>query len=168
MKHGDRYPQALAVAKERFREEVERLRASGMALEVESREHRELERKFVPPYAEDMFAEKWRKLLPDQPSWTVPAHLSKDAYSHIHYDSEQKRTISPREAARLQSFPDGFKFLGNMGDCYRQIGNAVPPLLAWVIARTVVETLRVNPVSAPLSIAAGSDSKSAEQVSAAL
>jgi len=42
--------------------------------------------------------------------------------------------ISLREAARLQSFPDAFAFTGNMGDCFRQIGNAVPPLLAWAIA----------------------------------
>ena len=64
----------------------------------------------MPPYPESIFVDKWRKLVPDQPSWTVPAHLSKDAYSHIHYDGGQARAISIREAARLQSFPDAFTF----------------------------------------------------------
>lgn len=75
------------------------------------------------------------------PSWTIPAHLSKDAYSHIHHDSDQARAISVREAARLQSFLDSFRFVGNMGDCYRQIGNAVPPLVSWAIAQVLMESL---------------------------
>ena len=62
------------------------------------------------------------------------AHLGKDGYSHIHYDSAQARTISVREAARLQSFPDGFVFRGTMNPAFRQIGNAVPPLLSKAIA----------------------------------
>ena len=49
--------------------------------------------------------------------------------------------ISIREAARLQSFPDAFLFTGNMGDCFRQIGNAVPPLLAWAVAAAVMGLL---------------------------
>jgi DNA (cytosine-5)-methyltransferase 1 len=65
------------------------------------------------------------------------AHLGKDSYSHIHYDSEQARTISVREAARLQSFPDGFVFNGSMNSAFRQIGNAVPPLLAYQIGLTL-------------------------------
>lgn len=158
MKHGDRYPEALAIARERFHEALEELRASRMAPEVASREYQELQRKFVPPYREDIFMEKWQKLSPSLPSWTVPAHLSKDAYSHIHHDSEQKRAISPREAARLQSFPDAFKFMGNMGDCYRQIGNAVPPLLAWAIACSVLEILGVNRTGIPFLSAGRSDS----------
>ncbi len=69
------------------------------------------------------------------------AHLGKDSYSHIHYDSAQARTISVREAARLQSFPDGFVFCGAMNAAFRQIGNAVPPLLAQAVASTIAETL---------------------------
>ena len=69
------------------------------------------------------------------------AHLGKDGYSHIHYDSRQARTISVREAARLQSFPDGFVFSGTMNPAFRQIGNAVPPLLAKALAETIVCTL---------------------------
>jgi DNA (cytosine-5)-methyltransferase 1 len=60
----------------------------------------------------------------------VASRTGKDTYSHIHHDSSQARSITPREAARLQSFPDAFQFEGNMGDMFRQIGNAVPPLLA--------------------------------------
>ena len=56
----------------------------------------------------------------------------------------QKRAISVREAARLQSFPDSFAFSGNMGDCYRQIGNAVPPLMAWAIAAELLQGLGLH------------------------
>jgi DNA (cytosine-5)-methyltransferase 1 len=68
------------------------------------------------------------------PARTLMAHLGKDSYSHIHYDSNQARTISVSEAARLQSFPDGFVFEGSMNPAFRQIGNAVPPLLARALA----------------------------------
>ena len=70
------------------------------------------------------------------------AHLGKDSYSHIHYDSVQARTISVREAARLQSFPDGFRFCGTMNPAFRQIGNAVPPLLARSLAEAISNALR--------------------------
>jgi DNA (cytosine-5)-methyltransferase 1 len=69
------------------------------------------------------------------------AHIGKDTYSHIHYDSDQARTISVREAARLQGFPDAFKFSGTMNPAFRQIGNAVPPLMANAIAEIMRETL---------------------------
>jgi len=59
----------------------------------------------------------------------------------MHYDSRQGRTISVREAARLQSFPDGFVFCGTMNPALRQIGNAVPPLMAYAIAMTIKESL---------------------------
>jgi DNA (cytosine-5)-methyltransferase 1 len=69
------------------------------------------------------------------------AHIGKDTYSHIHWDAKQARTISVREAARLQSFPDGFVFEGAMNAAFRQIGNAVPPLMATCIAEIIHETL---------------------------
>jgi len=139
---GDRYPQALAIARERLEHTLRHLGSKAPA--PGSPEYHELERGFVPPYPEHMFRDKWRKLIPDQPSWTVPAHLAKDGYSHIHYDSAQARSISVREAARLQSFPDGYLFEGSMGDGFRQIGNAVPPLLAWAIAASVCSSLGVR------------------------
>lgn len=91
-------------------------------------------------YRDDIFKDKYKRLYMDRPSWTVTAHLAKDCYTHIH--PTQPRTITIREAARLQSFPDDFRFFGNVGDRYRQIGNAVPPLMAWGIAEYVKEYLR--------------------------
>lgn len=91
-------------------------------------------------YRDDIFKDKYRKLGWDEPAGTITAHLSHDCYTHIH--PGQFRTISPREAARLQSFPDGFQFCGNMGDRFRQIGNAVPPFLAYRIARALLGKLK--------------------------
>lgn len=88
-------------------------------------------------YREDIFDDKYKKLYWDRPSWCVTAHLGKDCYTHIH--PSQARTISVREAARLQSFPDSFYFGGNMGNKFQMIGNAVPPLLAQHIGRAILE-----------------------------
>jgi DNA (cytosine-5)-methyltransferase 1 len=141
MRPGDRFPEALTIARAIRDEELARLQAAGTAPNPGTPECEEFEARFVPPYGEHDFLDKWRKLIPDRPSWTVPAHLAKDSYSHIHYDAAQARMISIREAARLQSFPDAFLFTGNMGDCFRQIGNAVPPLLAWAVAAAVMGML---------------------------
>jgi DNA (cytosine-5)-methyltransferase 1 len=150
MKPGDRYPEAFRIARQRFEEELAGLNDSGRAPNEGSGEWNALRARFVPPYPLTMFKDKWRKLVPDMPSWTVPAHLAKDSYSHIHYDGQQARMISVREAARIQSFPDAFLFDGNMGDCFRQIGNAVPPLLSWAIAASVVQQLGSAPTPPPL------------------
>ncbi|HVO28808.1 MAG TPA: DNA cytosine methyltransferase [Candidatus Paceibacterota bacterium] len=84
---------------------------------------------------------KYYVLHPDQPSNTIVAHLHKDGLRHIHPDPTQARSITVREAARLQSFPDDFEFLGSMGDQYKMIGNAVPPLLAKAVALSIGEIL---------------------------
>ena len=86
-------------------------------------------------YNDDSFNDKWRRLPLNRPSWTVTSHLSKDGYMFIH--PTQNRTISVREAARLQSFPDRFVFEGSRSSQFKQIGNAVPPLLARAIALSV-------------------------------
>lgn len=130
MKEGDRYPDALRVAEKLFEQELAKLRSEKHHRYHSSETVSELRRKFVPPYPEEKFPDKWRKLARSKPAHTVTAHLSKDCYSHIHYDSSQARTLSVREAARLQSFPDGFVFKGPMSAAFRQIGNAVPPLMA--------------------------------------
>jgi DNA (cytosine-5)-methyltransferase 1 len=101
-----------------------------------------LEAEFVPPYDPGKFPNKWRKMEADAPARTLMAHLGKDSYSHIHHDSRQARTISVREAARLQSFPDGFRFCGTMNPAFRQIGNAVPPLMAKAVATVMLSTLQ--------------------------
>lgn len=93
------------------------------------------------PYDPGKFPNKWWKLRSDTPVRTLMAHLGKDTYSHIHFDSEQARPITVREAARLQSFPDGFVFKGSMNPAFKQIGNAVPPLFAYAIARGIKECL---------------------------
>jgi DNA (cytosine-5)-methyltransferase 1 len=72
---------------------------------------------------------KWNK-----PSNTIPAHLYKDGLRHIHPDSKQARSITVREAGRLQSFDDDFEFLGSLTDQYKMVGNAVPPKFAKAIA----------------------------------
>lgn len=85
---------------------------------------------------------RYHVLEPDEPGTTIIAHLYKDGNRFIHYDPQQQRTITPREAARLQSFPDDFDFAGSRGNVYQMVGNAVPVLLAEAIARAVYELLR--------------------------
>lgn len=150
MAPGDDYPRALEHARARFQTELARLSERNEAPSPGTDAFSRLEAQFVPPYKEDTFSTRWQKLIPEEPSWTVPAHLAHDTYSHIHYDSEQARSISVREAARIQSFPDGYKFVGNMGTCFRQIGNAVPPLLAWAIAAHVMNLLGEEFLPPPL------------------
>jgi DNA (cytosine-5)-methyltransferase 1 len=125
-----------------FSEELARLSKKGRAPTEGSDAWDDLWDRYVPPYDVGKFPNKWRKMEPDLPARTLMAHLGKDSYSHIHYDSAQARTISVREAARLQSFPDGFVFRGTMNPAFRQIGNAVPPLLGKAIAGEMMATLR--------------------------
>ena len=76
------------------------------------------------------------RLRPDMPSYTINTYFSRPGNGcHIHYD--QDRTLSQREAARLQSFPDQFEFVGSIAAINTQIGNAVPPLLAFQIASAI-------------------------------
>ena len=80
---------------------------------------------------------KYYVLREDEPSNTIPAHLYKDGMRHIHPDPEQARSITPREAARLQTFPDDFEFLGATMAQYKMIGNAVPVEFATIIAKAL-------------------------------
>ena len=139
---GEQYPEALERAHRLFEKKLGLLRASGEDVGESTALYREVLRGTVPPYDADKFPNKWRKMEPDAPARTLTAHLGKDSYSHIHYDDAQARTISVREAARLQSFPDGFCFSGAMNSALRQIGNAVPPLLAGAVGRNLLRTLR--------------------------
>ncbi len=92
-------------------------------------------------YRDDIFKDKYWKLRRDRPSWTIEAHIGKDTYRHIYPsrkgEPEPPRTISVREAARLQSFPDRFRFLGAFTRKFHQVGNAVPPLLAKAVAEAI-------------------------------
>jgi DNA (cytosine-5)-methyltransferase 1 len=141
MNNGDQYPEAYQHAVRMFDERLRELAKKKAAPKAGTAEYRRLRSEIVPPYDVGKFPNKWRKMWRDRPARTLMAHLGKDTYSHIHYDSKQARTISVREAARLQSFPDGFLFCGTMNPAFRQIGNAVPPLLAKALARSIYSTL---------------------------
>lgn len=80
---------------------------------------------------------KYHVLRKDEPSTTILAHLYKDGFRFIHYDSEQARTITVREAARIQTFADDFEFPCTMGAAYKMIGNAVPSLFAKKLSEAV-------------------------------
>ena len=132
MKQGDGYVEASAIADELFSKACD---AQGISISSNPEQYEKLKKQIVPPYDRNNFKSKWQKLRLDAPSHTLVAHLSVDTYSHIH--PVEPRGISVREAARLQSFPDGFLFQCSMGDAFKQIGNAVPPLLAGAIARQI-------------------------------
>lgn len=82
---------------------------------------------------------KYYVLRRDEQSNTIPAHLYKDGFRHIHPDSAQCRTLTVREAARLQTFDDDYEFVGSMGEQYKMIGNAVPPAFAKILAQAIAE-----------------------------
>jgi len=84
---------------------------------------------------------KYYVLRWDEPSNTIPAHLYKDGLRHIHPDPEQARTITIREAARLQTFPDDYEFISGTSMDFKIIGNAVPPLFAKILAESLLEIL---------------------------
>lgn len=89
-------------------------------------------------YRSDIFNDKYNRLDWDEPSRTVTAHLAKDGYWYIH--PEQHRSLTVREAARLQTFPDTFRFAGCRSHQFQQIGNAVPPQLAQRIGSAILDS----------------------------
>lgn len=96
----------------------------------------------ILPFREDIFKDRLKRLVNKNPSWTVLAHIGMDGYMYIH--PTENRTLSVREAARIQSFPDDFVFIGNQQDTYVQVGNAVPPIFASKIADEIYNSFVKN------------------------
>ena len=149
MRQGAEYPEAHATAVRIVQE-----RAKLLGLNEGTAAYKRLYSSIVPPYDTSKFPNRWWKLRPDYPVRTLMAHIGKDTYSHIHWDSTQARTISVREAARLQGFPDGFAFEGTMNPAFRQIGNAVPPLMAAAIAEIMHHSLHTAAIRCSPALAA--------------
>lgn len=111
----------------------------------------------LPPelrrYRADIFDDKYKRLDEDGLSRTITAHIAKDGYWYIH--PRDNRTLTIREAARLQTFPDWYRFAGPPSAAFRQIGNAVPPFLGEQLGRAIKDSLDAPSSAGPSSLDTG-------------
>lgn len=101
----------------------------------------------VKRYRDDIFDDKYKRLDENDLSRTITAHIAKDGYWYIH--PRQGRTLTVREAARLQTFPDWYRFSGPPSAAFHQIGNAVPPVLGHRLGEALIESLAAGKSAAP-------------------
>ncbi|MFN8313948.1 MAG: DNA cytosine methyltransferase [Cyclobacteriaceae bacterium] len=128
--HNKRDLEIYALAIRRWLDEKKRLKYNDLPRSLQT--HRNTE----------SFLDRYKVIDPNGHSHTVVAHLSKDGHHYIYPDIKQVRSISVREAARIQSFPDDYFFEGGRNAAFKQIGNAVPPLMARQIAASIKNLLK--------------------------
>jgi DNA (cytosine-5)-methyltransferase 1 len=129
-KHNVQDLEIYKIAIEKWIKKEERLKYSDLPKRLQSHANTE------------SFLDRFKVVDPKGHSHTVVAHISKDGHHYIYPDLNQVRSISVREAARLQSFPDSYHFEGGRTAAYKQIGNAVPPLMAKNIAEALLNYLK--------------------------
>ncbi|WP_298236591.1 DNA cytosine methyltransferase [uncultured Azohydromonas sp.] len=146
MEEGWQYPEVWQFVETKRQQLLDGLWRSGRKKTADSARIEQITKDWTLPYDPKKFPNKWWMLYENKPVRTLMAHLGKDSYSHIHFDRKQARPISVREAARLQSFPDGFVFRGSMNAAFKQIGNAVPPLVSYAIAMEIRSMIGCQPM----------------------
>jgi DNA (cytosine-5)-methyltransferase 1 len=127
--HNERDLEIYKTAIKKWNKNKERLRYPDLPAQLKSHKN------------ESSFIDRYKVVNGLGVAHTVVAHIAKDGHYYIHPDIKQCRSISVREAARLQSFPDNFYFEGSRSAAFKQIGNAVPPLMAYAIAKKMEELL---------------------------
>ena len=127
--HNDRDLNIYKIAINKWLKKSERLKYPDLPTELKTHKN------------EKSFVDRYKVVDINGLSHTMVAHIAKDGHHYIYPDNRQIRSISVREAARIQSFPDDFFFEGGRSAAFRQIGNAVPPLMAFAIAKSIKQLL---------------------------